>query len=140
MSTSEDEKRLLYDPGEHRKKHCWNEPYASVVKNGSTSIGKCPSTFSKEEARVLLDDAEYEGKIEGQSAVVALPKRMWNVYQGVVYEAVPTQPGISYHGYPWFGRPGRNRLPRAVRAALAKRAEDQGFKREFDDWMAAHEG
>lgn len=140
MSTTEDERQLLYDAGEHRKKHCWNQPYPDVVKNGSTFVGKCPSTLSKEEARILLDDAEYDGKVEGESAVEVLPKRMWNVHQSVVYEAVPTQPGVSYHGYPWLGRPGRNRLPRVIRAALARRAEEQGFKREFDEWMATYEG
>lgn len=139
MSAGEDEKKLAYDPGEHRTKHCWNKPYPAVVQNGSTSIGKCPNTLSKEEARTLLDDAEYDGKVEGQSVADVQPKRMWNVYRGIVYEAAPTQAG-SYHGYPWFGRPGRNRLSRAVRQALAQRAEEQGFGREFQDWMATYEG
>ena len=138
MADIDREKTLVYDPAEHRIKHCWNEPYAGVIKNGSASIGKCPNTVSKEEARDLLDDAEYEGKAPGVSIVDVQPQRMWNVYKGVVYEAVPTQVG-SYHGYPWFGRPGRNRLPRAVKAVLQARAEQQGFGREFRDWMATHE-
>lgn len=129
---------LTYDPGEHRAKHCWNNTRAEVVRNGSAAVGKCPSTLSKEQARNLLDDAEYEGKVAGQPISEVQPQRMWNVHRGVVYEAVPTQAG-SYHGYPWFGRPGRNRLSRSVRAALKQRAEQQGFGREFRDWMATHE-
>ena len=138
MATSDIDKRLAYEPGEHRTKHCWNEPHAGVVRNGSTCIGKCPNTLSKEQARDLLDDAEFDGKVAGVPISQVQPKRMWNVYRGIVYEEVPTQAG-SYHGYPWFGRPGRNRLPRAVRVALEQRAENQGFGREFQTWMAKHE-
>ena len=32
------------------------------------------------------------------------PERIFNVYRGVPYVAVQTQPGVSYHGYPWCGR------------------------------------
>jgi len=137
-TNAEDEPKLIYDPGEHRKKHCWSEPFAGVVRDGSTVIGKCPSTLTKEMARDLLDDAEYDGKVAGRPIFDVKPKRMWNVHEGIVYEAVPTD-GDSYHGYPWFGRPGRNRLSRPVRAALERRAEDEGFGREFRDWMARHE-
>jgi hypothetical protein len=132
------EQKLAYEPGEHRTKHCWPKPYAGVVRDGARSIGKCPSVISRDAARELLDDAEYEGKVPGHSNFEARPKRMWNVHKGIVYEAVPTQAG-AYHGYPWFGRPGRNRLPRKIRAVLQERAEQQGFKKEFRDWMTTHE-
>ena len=138
MATSDIDKRLAYEPGEHRTKHCWGKPHAGVVRNGSTCIGKCPNTLSKEQARDLLDNAEFDGKVADLPISEVQPKRMWNVHQGVVYEAVPTQAG-SYHGYPWFGRPGRNRLSRAVRAALEQRAENEGFGSEFRNWMAEHE-
>jgi hypothetical protein len=98
-----------YDPGEHRGKHCWNEQRADFVTSGAGVIGKCPSTLSKAQARDLLNDAEFEGKQLNQSVAVALPERVWNVHEGVIYEAVPSGPG-AYHGYPWRGRPGRNRL------------------------------
>jgi len=136
--SEEAEERLQYDPGEHRAKHCWNNPFADVVKDGSHSIGKCPSTLSKEKARDLLDEAEYVGKAEGQSVVRVQPERMWNVFEGIVYEAVPTQAG-SYHGYPWIGRPGHNRLPRKVKVTLKERAEQQGHGRQFKNWMRDHE-
>lgn len=138
MTDIGEDKKLVYDPAEHRVKHCWDQPYAGVVRNGSTSIGKCPSDLTKEYARDLLDEAAYEGKVAGRLIVEVQPKRMWNVYKGVVYEAVPTQEG-SYHGYPWFGRPGRNRLPRAVKAELKTRAEQQGYGKEFRDWITTYE-
>ena len=138
MAVKEPAKKLIYDPGEHRNKHCWNQPHAAIVLEGSSAIGKCPSTLDKAQAGRLLEDAECDGKVEGQSVAELLPPRMWNVHQGIVYEAVPTQAG-SYHGYPWCGRPGRNRLSRSVRAALKQRAEEQGFGSEFEKWMALHE-
>ena len=138
MAVKEPAKKLIYEPGEHRDKHCWNQPRAAIVQQGSTAIGKCPNTLDKAQAGRLLEDAEYEGKVQGQSVADFLPPRMWNVHQGIVYEAVPTQAG-SYHGYPWCGRPGRNRLPRSVRAALKQRAEEQGFGKEFENWMYHHE-
>lgn len=131
-----DDFRWEYDPAEHRFKHCWNRPYAEVTRDGSTYKGKCPSTLSKVAACDLVNDAEYEGKNpqDGFNTGEFQPKRIWNIHEGVVYEAVPTQSG-SYHGYPWCGKPGANRLPIAVRIALAQRAAEQGFEREFKAWM-----
>lgn len=138
MNANDIKKELIYEPGEHRVKHCWHEPFAGVVRCGVAVISKCPSVMSKRQARDLLDGAEYEGKIPGEKAFDAQPKRMWNVHRGVVYEAVPTRAG-SYHGYPWFGRPGRNRLPRRVRSVLQERAQRQGYEKEFREWMTCHE-
>lgn len=118
-----------YDAGEHRHKHCWNRPYADVLSEGAHRIGKCPNSLSKEQARVLLTDAVYVPK-----GGVAQPERMWTVHEGVIYEAVPTQPG-SYHGYPWCGRPGMNRLPRQILAALTQMAQNKGCLPEFKDWV-----
>jgi hypothetical protein len=122
-----------YEAGEHRVKHCWNEPRADFVRNGSNVIGKCPSTLSKEQAYLLLQDATYI-RTEG---ITTQPSRMWNVHEGVIYEAVPTQAG-SYHGYPWRGRPGMNRLSRQVLADLRRMAETKNCLREFNNWIKEH--
>ncbi len=134
-----DDYKWTYDPAEHRFKHCWNRPYADVIKDGSQVVGKCPNTLSKATARDLLDDAEYEDKEaqDGFKTGEFQPHRIWNVHEGVVYEAVPTQAG-SYHGYPWCGRPGMNRLPVKVRMALAQKAVAQGFEHEFKAWMKSN--
>ena len=76
VATSNGMNELTYDPGEHRTKHCWNNTHAEVVRNGSAAVGKCPSTLSKEQARNLLDDAEYEGKVAGQPISEVQPKRI----------------------------------------------------------------
>ena len=121
-----------YDAAEHRVKHCWNQPHADFVRDGSHVIGKCRNTLSKQQARGLLDDAVYVRK-EG----VTQPERMWTVHEGVIYEVVPTQAG-SYHGYPWCARPGMNRLPRQVQAELTHMAEAKNCLREFKNWMKNH--
>lgn len=131
-------KTVEYDPAEHRVKHCWSEPRADFVKTGTAIIGKCPSTLSKNHARDLLNDAEFEGKESDQTVADVMPERAWAVHEGVVYEAVPSGPG-AYHGYPWRGRPSRNRLPRSVKRALEQKAEQQGYGREFRDWLDQYE-
>lgn len=127
-----------YDPAEHRVKHCWGETFAAFVEVGSGYVGKCPSTLSKEQAKELVNAAVYEGMLPTVSMRNLMPERVWNVYQGVVYEAVPTRTG-AYHGYPWRGRPSRNRLPRPVLRTLHARAVEQGYEREFKDWLATYE-
>jgi len=52
------------------------------------------------------------------------------VYQGVIYEAAPTRPGLSYHGYPWQGR-----MPRVIQKNLEAAAERAGCHREFKQWL-----
>lgn len=127
-----------YDPGEHRIKHCWAEDRAAFVPSGSALIGKCPSTLTKEQAKKLVNDAEFDGKLPDQTVAKVLPERIWNVFEGVIYEAVPSRPG-AYHGYPWRGRPGRNRLARPVKRALQAKAEAQGYGREFREWLAQYD-
>lgn len=121
-----------YDAAEHRIKHCWNKPYADFVLSGSHVHGKCPNTLSKDQARLLLKDAVFVPK-EG----VSQPDKMWNVHEGVIYEAVPTRLG-SYHGYPWHARPGMNRLPRQIMKDLTQMAIKKGCYQEFKDWMKKH--
>lgn len=130
--------QVKYDPGEHRVKHCGPLPQADFVKQGSIIIGRCPSTLTKNFACELLNDAEFEGKLPHQRVADVMPERVWNFYEGVIYEAVPSGPG-AYHGYPWRGRPGRNRLTRAVKRALEQKAISQGLVREFKDWLEKYE-
>lgn len=136
--TSEDKKMVSYDPGEHRVKHCWSRPDAEFVSIGSGFIGKCPSTLTKLKAKELLNDAEFEGKNLGLVLSDLMPDRVWNVHEGVIYEAVPSGSG-SYHGYPWRGRPGRNRLAREVKKALFEKAKMQDYEKEYLDWLSKYE-
>jgi hypothetical protein len=138
MPPSQDPLRVAYDPAEHREKHCWNESRAEFVKVGTALVGKCPSTLTKEQAEALVNEAVWGSAEAGQSIRQEMPERVWNVHEGIVYEAVPTRDG-AYHGYPWRGRPTRNRLPRAVKRVLEARAIEQGFERTFKDWLSQHD-
>jgi hypothetical protein len=62
--------------------------------------------------------------------VAHAPDEIYNIYRGVPYVAVPTQPGKSYHGYPWRGR-----MSATMRERLRARAEAEGTGREFDQWL-----
>lgn len=119
-----------YDPGEHRVKHCSNEPEAHFVRVGSAVVGKCAGTLTKVQAEVLLNSgcSYLEPSID-------YPSKIYNVHQGVVYEAVPTEPGKSYHGYPWRRMPGRKLIPRQILKKLEELAEAQGCLRAYKDWM-----
>lgn len=122
--------RLIYEPGEHRFKHCWNVPKADFVTQGSARIGKCPSTLSKKLAEQLLNDGiRYP---VGQSH----PERIYNVHDGVVYEAVNS--GGTWHGYPWRYRPGRRALPSPILRELQRRAEQQNCLSGYKQWMKDH--
>lgn len=120
-------------PGEHRVKHCWNQPVAGFQRSGNAFIGKCPSTLPKSVAEALLQSGipiHHHGD--------GFPAKIYNVHEGVIYEAAPTEPGRSYHGYPWRNLPGRNRIPKAILRELERRAERSGHHRQFRDWMARH--
>lgn len=118
---------LRYDPGEHRVKHCWKQPEAAFVRDGSAEIGKCPSTLSKQFAEQLLNDGI------GYPVGDERPERIYNLHDGVVYEAVCS--GSSWHGYPWRYRPGRKSLPRQIQQELERRAEQQDCLPGYKHWM-----
>jgi len=122
-----------YDAGEHRVKHCWNKPEADFEKMGAAVVGKCPNTLSKQDAELLLRDGVPLVR-EGET----YPARVYAVHEGVIFEAVPTIPGVSYHGYPWRRTPGRNPIPSHILSELEQRAVAQGQLRQFKDWMAHH--
>ncbi len=125
----------LYDPGEHRTKHCGSSVSAHFERNGSIKIGKCPSSLSRQVAQALLQT----GIPDTDSLENGHPKRIYAVYDGVVYQAVPTMLGISYHGYPWHGRPGDNRLPRVIKRELEQRAAEAGCSDKLKKWLKDHE-
>lgn len=127
--------RRIYDPAEHRLKHCWNQPEADFQQTGSSVIGKCPNTLDKNKAEDILQEA-----VADLNDCQQWPKRLWAVHEGVIYEAVPSEPNKSYHGYPWRGRPGRNRLSRTVLVRLREMADRKQCRDDFEDWYKKHAG
>lgn len=120
--------KYLYDPGEGRFKHRWKHEDPGF--EGAPPIGKCPSNLKPETAQQLLDDGV---PYHASASNAGPPDAIYNVYKGIPYEAAPTEPGKSFHGYPWRGR-----MPKRIQRALADRAERQGFGREFRDWLKQH--
>lgn len=129
-----------YERGEHRRKHCWNRDYADFVEQHGHLVGKCPNTITDVVAQTVLNQAVAEPDpffVPGRAAD-SWPKRLYGVYRGVIYEAVPTQPGKSYHGYPWRGRDGRGPLSSEVVERLRVLARAEGYLDEFESWLDEH--
>ena len=100
-------------------------------------MGKCPNSITDDVAQSVLDQAVAEPDpfaVPGR-APDAWPKRLYGVHKGVIYEAVPTQPGRSYHGYPWRGREGRGPLPPEVVDRLRELAAAEGHLDTFENWL-----
>jgi hypothetical protein len=127
------EYKWRYERGEGRRKHQWDKGYAGFQPSQRGAVGKCPNNVTEEIAQKILNEEArpiYDG--DGR----AFPDRFYAVYKGVVYEAVPTQPGISYHAYPWRGDlPGRRTLSRRVRRELLQIADIRGEVKELERWL-----
>jgi len=120
--------RWPYDPGGGGYKHRWNKNRAGFEPSGKGPAGKCPKTMTREQAQELLDEG-FEVREEEEKT---FPCRIYNVYKGVVCEAVPTEPGKSYRGYPWRGDKGTGAgLSRKIRRKLEARASERGGLKEL---------
>lgn len=123
--------KRIYDRGEDRFKHCWSNPYPGFLPGRRGHIGKCSKRITDAIATELLqtgihDEADINERDDGG----IYPSKVYNVHQGTIYVAVPTQPGISFHGYPVQGR-----LPRKLLKRLRELAEAHGCLREYDKWV-----
>lgn len=119
-----------YDPGERRPKHRWAKDEAGFVDSSSGPVGKCHRSISIEIATKLL----REGVVY-HAPGTEMPEHVYAVYRGVIYEAAPTQPGVSFHGYPWRGNQGRPALPPRILRQLEQRAVTDGFGGAFKAWL-----
>lgn len=117
--------KYLYEPGEGRFKHRWNNEYAGF--DGQPPVGKCPSTLTPDRAQQLLDDGF---PYHQDPTAAGPPDAIYNVFEGVPYEAAPTTVGRSFHGFPWRGT-----MPKRIRRQLEARADQEGYGRQFRDWL-----
>lgn len=125
-----EQKDWLYDRGDVRHKHHWKKDQAGFVKRGNKEVGQCHSSISTEIAQELLRTG-LRYNAPGSDVVT----HVYAVYRGVIYEAAQTLAGISYHGYPWKGDQGRPALPPRIERELQRRAEQEGYSKEFKDWL-----
>ena len=126
-----------YERGEGRWKHCWKRNSAGFVPGARGAVGKCPAHISDAAAQAILNRGIEVKEAEDDS----YPARIYAYHDGVVYEAVPTRPGISYHGYPWRGDlPGRSPLPGYVRRHLEEQAKEVSQEKELKTWLKKYGG
>lgn len=121
-----------YERGEGRHKHRWKNDYAGFEPGDKGPVGKCPKSITQELATEILN----QGVPYYDDPDDPVPAKIYTVYSGVIYEAVPTMPGVSWHGYPWRGDlKGRRPLPGKIIRQLRNHAERAGYSREFEQWL-----
>ncbi|MBF0250876.1 MAG: hypothetical protein HQL35_09645 [Alphaproteobacteria bacterium] len=119
-----------YQRGKNRYKHVGKEnvPKVEKAQNGEV-VGKCPASMSEEHKSELLVQAIPYITEPPYSA--DFPKRLFVVDQdGTIYTGQTTEPGKSYHGYPYAGPIGRR-----LKEALRKMARKKGCEGEFNQWI-----
>jgi hypothetical protein len=125
--------KLVYDRGERRRRHLWNQPRAGFRPEGPHLVGKCDNRITDEIATRLLNEGIRWDAEEG-----TLPASVLNIFEGAVYVAVLTPGSNTYHGYPWRQRAPGKRMPLRVKRLLLERAEEQGCRREIERWIESH--
>lgn len=123
----------IYERGDGRHKHCWSQDQAGFVGNGEAMVGKCAASITDACAVALLRSGLVYHAPGTQE-----PEHVYAVYRGVIYEAAPTRPGVSFHGYPWCGRQGRPSLPPRILRELRSRATQEGYLKEFESWLTQY--
>lgn len=132
MNKNDTKIQWKYERGEGRHKHRWGNDYAGFEPGNKGPIGKCPKSITEKVATEILNHGvPYYDDLEDQ-----YPAKIYAVYKGVIYEAAPTMPGVSWHGYPWRGDlKGRRPLPGTVMRKLKKQAEESGHSKELEQWL-----
>ncbi|MBI4703444.1 MAG: hypothetical protein HY744_20215 [Deltaproteobacteria bacterium] len=126
-------RRWRYEPDEKpKKKHHWDKPRPGFVKVRGVDVGKCPHGLSLDRAERLLNQGiAYDPP---RAATGDWPSRIYVVYEGAVFRAVPTNPGVSYHAFP--DKPAElSRLPRHVLEQIEERARELGCEQEVKRWI-----
>jgi hypothetical protein len=121
----------VYDKGEGRFKHVGRNPFPEIVLNNGNPkkpIGKCPNNISDTERQLLLDRA-----IPWPEGDDEKPVNLYAVHQGAVYEAMSSDNGATWHGYPFAGS-----LSSRLVEKLRGRAEEIGCGEGFKDWERNH--
>jgi len=122
-----------YDKGERRYKHVGRVANPVIeFDDGQPKkwVGKCPSILVEADRSRLLNEAIAAPNSDRELDV---PKRLYVVHEGAIYEAQTSDGGTSYHGYPYRGK-----LSSAMLTALSEMAEQKGCGDAFQDWVKKH--
>ena len=124
--------RWKYDPGESPKiKHGWSQDKAGFVRRDKGLIGKCPKGMTNGEAERLLNDGIPDSSVRGDAEH---PGRVYVVHDGVLYRAVPTLAGVSYHGFPEDPKEF-DRLDDDLQRRIWERAHSLGQEKALKTWL-----
>jgi len=122
-----------YDKGERRNKHVGRGPDPVIEFDDSEPkkwVGKCPSTLTEADRARLLNEAIAAPNGDRDLPV---PKKLYVVHEGAIYEAQTSDRGRTYHGYPYKGK-----LAGAILRKLAETAERKGCSNLFEKWVKEH--
>jgi len=123
-----------YERGEGRNKHRWKHDKAGFEPGDKGQIGKCPKNIDEALAKDILNSGIPLSDEDDQ-----VPSKIYTQYKGVIYEAVPTRPGKSWHAYPWRGDlPGRAPLPSRIKRHLEALATEQNYLKGYKAWMKTY--
>jgi hypothetical protein len=96
-------------------------------------VGKCPKGVTRAHAESLLNSNNRLELTEPRS-VGAGPDRIYVFSQGVLYRAVRTVPGRSYHAFPEHAK-GVIELTRAQQKRLWNWARDLRIEAQIRKWL-----
>lgn len=120
--------------GVPKPKHGWSENYAGFVEKDGKKIGKCPNDMRPGVPERLLNNG-----VDGTSAKSAhdkdWPENIYAVHEGVVYRAVPTRGGHSYHGFP---AGDQRKVSGPVKDKILKQARQKDCEKQVKRWMRQH--
>jgi hypothetical protein len=123
--------KWIYDRAEGRYKHCWKRPEPGFQPGHRGPVGKCSSLITDVVATELVNTGIHDAADEvEQEDGRKYSSKIYNVHNGAIYVAVPTMPGVSYHGYPVQGRLSRKLLGR-----LRERATELDCLKAFEKWV-----
>lgn len=122
----------VYEPDPERKhKKGWSENRPGFVPVANTQVGKCPRNLTTELCEELINTGvEYSPKRWKHP----YPDRIYNILNGVVYRATPTNPGRSYHGFPELRERAAD-LPRNLKNRILDLAKERLCLEEVAKWL-----
>jgi hypothetical protein len=87
-----------YEESPDRKhKREWEGAEPGFVRERGDIVGKCPTSITIRSAEMLLNSGVEYSPLRWPHGY---PDRIYNIHEGQLYRATPTNPGTSYHGFP----------------------------------------
>jgi hypothetical protein len=120
-----------YEPDDSpHPKHKGSSDQVELVQKGDEIVGLCPATITHDQAEAALNSG-FQYKNERDNS--AHPSRIYAVIDGVVYRATPTNPGVSYHGFPEM--PEKFKPYSKLHRGIIKLAVLDGSEKEVKKWL-----